>query len=114
MSRIELLEDQIGDLAASIRQSQKFMLAGRLCAAAGLLALVIFATSSAADNLTWLSLGVAGVLGGLVLAGASKRSTEDLTRALERAEMERTQAISALDLQDVSNIEARTDGPSTG
>ncbi|MDB5546128.1 MAG: hypothetical protein JWO64_3277 [Hyphomicrobiales bacterium] len=100
-SQIERLEIQIEELAGSIRQSQKLILIGRLSAAAGVLALVVFALSSTSLSLAWLMTAVALALGGLVLTGASKSSTDELQRALTKAQMDRTTAIDALNLKEI-------------
>ena len=99
-SQIERLELQIEELAGSIRQSQKLMLVGQSSAAAGVLALIMFALSTSL-GLVWFMTGVAMALGGLVLMGASKSTTEELQRALTKAQTDRTHAIDALSLKQV-------------
>lgn len=104
--QIERLETQIEELAASIRQSRKIMLAGQFCAAIGVIVLLLFALSSHFTGLMWLMAAVALTLGGLVLTGASKSSTDDLQRALNKAQIDRSLAIDRLALHDVSEADA--------
>jgi hypothetical protein len=100
-SQIERLEMQIEDLADSIRQSHKLMIVGRVSSAAGVLALILFALSSTPLSVAWLMTAIALALGGLVLIGASKSSTDELQQALTKAQMDRTAAIDALELKQI-------------
>ncbi len=100
-SQIERLEVQIDELTGSIRQSQKLMLGGQMSAALGVLALAVFLVSSISLSLAWFMTSVALVLGGFVLMGASKSTTDELQRALMKTQMDRTKAIDALNLKPI-------------
>jgi hypothetical protein len=95
---IEELELRIEELRESIARSRRLMKAGYAAAIAGpvgLLALVLDALAySPARTLIALAL----LIGGVVLTGSSKSSTEQLERALQQAERERDAAIDALGL----------------
>jgi hypothetical protein len=100
-SQIERLEMQIEDLSDRVRQSCKLMIVGRVASAAGVLALILFALSSTPLSVAWLMTSIALALGGLVLIGASKSSTDELQQALTKAQIERTSAIDALELKEI-------------
>ena len=101
MDDIEQLEGEIEALREAIRRSRKIIAAGRACAIIGLafLAGAIFGLFNFFPLQTVA--GIALALGGLVLMGSSKASTEQLEVALKRAEAERNAAIDALELVEL-------------
>jgi hypothetical protein len=101
MEEIERFEMQIEDLREAIERSRRYALAGRACIAAGPALLVAILLGIVAFTPALTVLGVALAIGGMVLSGSSRSSTEELTRTLQRAEAERNAAIDALGLVDV-------------
>jgi hypothetical protein len=95
---VEELEFRIDELRDSIARSRRLMAAGRVGAGVGavlLLALMIGVLAFAPARVVF---ALALMIGGVVLAGSSKSSTEQLERSLERAERQRNAAIDALGL----------------
>jgi hypothetical protein len=101
MEEIEQLEIQIEQLREAIQRSRKIVAAGRACAVIGLALLA--AAMIGVLNLIPLQtvVGIALALGGLVLTGSSKASTEQLKLSLKRTEEERNAAIDALELVEL-------------
>jgi hypothetical protein len=102
VDEIERLENEIEELQDAIQRSRKLILAGRLCAVIGLalLACLIFGLLNFTPIRTIA--GIALALGGTVLMGSSKASTEQLELSLKRTEGERRAAIDALELVEVA------------
>ena len=100
MEEIEQLEREIEALRDAIGRSRKLMAAGRACVIVGL-SLLAGAMSGLFNFMPLQSVaGIALALGGLVLAGSSKSSTEQLELSLRRTEEQRNAAIDALDLAE--------------
>lgn len=102
VSRIEALELQIEDLAEAIARSRRLMIAGRAGAGGGSLLLVALLLGLLDFSPTRVLVAVALLIGGVVLAGSSRSSTEELERRLARANDERNAAIDALGLVEAS------------
>jgi hypothetical protein len=98
MDEIERLERQIEELREAIERSRRFALAGRASAVAGPALLLGFMLGLVTFTPARMVLALALAIGGLVLAGSSRASTEELRRSLQKAEAERNAAIDALDL----------------
>ncbi len=99
---VEELEFRIDQLRDAIARSRRLMTAGRAGAAIGavlLLALMIGVFAFAPARVVF---ALALMIGGVVFAGSSKSSTEQLERSLARAERERNAAIDALALVTAS------------
>jgi hypothetical protein len=96
--RIEQLEVRIEELREAIERSRRLILAGRACALLGpaLLVCVWFGLMSFTPFGTII--GIALGMGGLVLMGSSKASTEELELSLRQSEEERSAAVDALEL----------------
>ncbi len=95
---VEELEFRIDELRDAIARSRRLMTAGRAGAGVGavlLLALMIGVFAFAPARVVF---ALALMIGGVVFAGSSKSSTEQLVGALARAERERNAAIDALAL----------------
>ncbi len=95
---VEELEFRIDELRDAIARSRRLMTAGRAGAGVGavlLLALMIGVFAFAPARVVF---ALALMIGGVVFAGSSKSSTEQLEGALARAERERNAAIDALAL----------------
>jgi hypothetical protein len=101
MDEIERLEIQIDDLREAIERSRRYALAGRAAAVAGPALLVGFALGVVGFTPARMILALALAIGGLVLTGSSRASTDELRLSLQRAEAERNAAINALGLVDL-------------
>ena len=101
MDEIERLELRIEELREAIERSRRLRLAGRASAVAGPALLAGFALGLVAYTPTRMIVALALAIGGVVLMGSSRSSTEELERALRQAEAERIAAIDALELVQV-------------
>src|SRR5271165_2372291 len=100
--RIERLEIQLEDLRDSIERSRRLMTVGRACAVIGPALLLCVMLGLLTFTPARMIVALALAIGGFVLTGSSRASTDQLELALKEAEQERSAAIDALDL-----IEAR-------
>jgi hypothetical protein len=98
MEQIEQLELRIEELREAIQRSRKLMLAGRACAIIGPTLLVCLLLGLPRFTPSEMIIGITLGIGGLVLMGSSKASTEELELLLKQLEEERNAAIDALDL----------------
>ena len=103
MDEIERLELQIEELRDAIERSGRFALAGRASAVAGPALLIGFMLGLVAFTPTRMIIALALAIGGLVLMGSSRSSTEELRRSLGRVEAERNAAIDALELVNLGD-----------
>jgi hypothetical protein len=103
MDEIERLELQIEELRDAIERSRRLALAGRASAVAGPALLVGFMLGLVTFTPTRMILALALAIGGLVLTGSSRASTEELRRSLARVEAERNAAIDALEFVDLGD-----------
>jgi hypothetical protein len=101
MDEIERLELRIEELREAIERSRRLRLAGRASAVIGPALLAGFALGLVAYTPTRMIVALALAIGGVVLTGSSRSSTEELERSLKQAEAERMVAIDALDLVQV-------------
>jgi hypothetical protein len=101
MDEIERLELRIEELREAIERSRRLRLAGRASAVIGPAMLAGFALGLVAYTPTRMIVALALAIGGVVLTGSSRSSTEELERSLKQAEAERMAAIDALDLVQV-------------
>ncbi|MBV9290432.1 MAG: hypothetical protein JO288_21885 [Hyphomicrobiales bacterium] len=99
--RIEDLEARIEDLGEAIARSRRLGRAGRAAAIAGPALLVCLVFGVLDLTPVRMIAAIALGLGGLVLMGSSRASTDQLEQSLRRAESERRAAIDALDLIEV-------------
>ena len=102
MEQIEQLELRIEELRDAIRRSRKLMLAGRAGAIIGPTLLVCLLLGLSRFTASEMIIGAALGIGGLVLMGTSKPSTEELELLLQQSEGERNAAIDALNLHSGS------------
>ena len=100
--RIERLEIQLEDLRDSIERSRRLMMVGRACAVVGPALLLCVMLGLLTFTPVRMIVALALAIGGFVLTGSSRASTDQLELALKETEQERRAAIDALDL-----IEAR-------
>lgn len=96
--RIEELELRIEELREAIARSRRLSLVGRVAAIAGPAALICLMLGVLDFTPARMIAAIALGLGGLVLMGSSKSSTEQLERSLRQSESERRAAIDALEL----------------
>jgi hypothetical protein len=98
MDEIERLELRIEKLSEAIERSRRLRLAGRALVVIGPMLLAGFALGLVNDSPTQVIVALALAIGGVVLMGSSRSSTEELERSLRQAEAERIAAIDALNL----------------
>ena len=102
MEEIEQLELRIEELSEAISRSRRLRLAGQASAVIGPALLAGFALGLLNYTPARMIVALALAIGGIVLMGSSRSSTEELERWLRRAEAERIAAIDALDLVQVT------------
>ncbi len=105
VARVEALELVVDELGDSIARSRRLVTVGRVAAGAGSLLLVALLIGLIVFSPARVLAALALLIGGVVLAGSSRSSTEELERRLARANAERNMAIDALGL--VENSGAR-------
>jgi hypothetical protein len=108
MDEIERLELRIEELREAIERSRRLRLAGRASAVIGPALLAGFALGLLAYTPTRMIVALALAIGGVVLTGSSRSSTEELERSLKQAEAERMAAIDALNLVQVGGDELKS------
>jgi hypothetical protein len=101
MDEIERLELRIEELREAIARSRRLRLFGQASAVIGPALIVGFVFGLVTYSPTRVLVAFALAIGGVVLAGSSRSSTEELERALKQAEAERMAAIDALELVQV-------------
>ncbi len=99
---VEELEFRIDELQDAIARSRRLMTAGRAGAGVGVVLLLVLMIGVFAFAPARVVFALALMIGGIVFAGSSKSSTEQLERSLARAERERNAAIDALALVTAS------------
>jgi hypothetical protein len=103
MEEIERLELRIEKLSEAIERSRRLRLGGRALVVIGPMLLAGFALGLVNDSPTRVIAALALAIGGVVLMGSSRSSTEELERSLRQAEAERIAAIDALKLTAVGD-----------
>jgi hypothetical protein len=98
MDEIERLEMQIEELREAIERSRSYALAGRGAAVAGPALIIGFVLGLVAFTPVRMILALALAIGGIVLAGSSRATTDELGRSLQKAQAERKALIDALEL----------------
>jgi len=101
MDEIERLELRIGELRAAIARSQKFALIGRAAAILGPALILCFLIGLVGLAPARAVAAVALTIGGVVLMGSSRSTTEELERALKRTQAEKAAAIEGLKFIDL-------------
>jgi predicted tellurium resistance membrane protein TerC len=103
MDEIERLEIRIEELRERIARSRRLRLVGLASAMIGPALIVAFILGLVDYNpaRVLVAFAFALAIGGMVLMGSSRSSTEELERALKQAEAERMAAIDALELVQV-------------
>ena len=90
---IERLDIRIAELRDSVRRSRRLILAGRATVVFGLVLLVGLLIGVVGFAPARMVVAIALAIGGVVLTGSSRSSTEELERALRLIEAERRAAI---------------------
>ncbi len=98
MEQIERLEIQIEELREAIQRSRRYIIAGRAGAVIGLALLACLMVGLLDFTPIRMIVGIALAIGGVVLMGSSRSSTEQLELMLKRTEADRIAAIDALEL----------------
>ena len=98
MEQIEQLEIWIEELREAIQRSRRLIMAGRACAVLGPALLGCFMLGLLDFTPARMIVGIALAIGGVVLMGSSRSSTEQLELTLRRTEAERNAAIDTLEL----------------
>jgi len=101
MEEIERLEIRIEELREAIERSRRLMLAGRAAAVVGPALLVCLMLGLLDFTPARMIVGIALAIGGMVLSGSSRASTEQLEGQLKRAEAERTATIGGAELVEL-------------
>ena len=101
MDEIERLEIRIEELREAIARSRRLRLVGLASAVIGPALIVGLVLDLVDYSPTRVIVAFALAIGGIVLMGSSRSSTEEFERALRQAEAERIAAIDALYLVDL-------------
>jgi hypothetical protein len=99
MDEIERLEQEIENLREAIERSRRFALAGRASVVAGPALLVGILIGLVGFTPARAVIALAVAIGGMVLSGSSRATTDELSRALARVEAARNAAIDGLELR---------------
>ena len=103
MDEIERLELRIEELRERIARSRRLRLFGLASAVVGPALIVAFILGLVDYTPARVLVAFALAIGGMVLMGSSRSSTEELERALKQNEAERIAAIDALNLVQVGD-----------
>ena len=103
MHEIERLELRIEELRERIARSRRLRLVGLASAVIGPALIVAFILGLVDYAPARVLVAFALAIGGMVLMGSSRSSTEELERGLKQAEAERMAAIDALELVQVGD-----------
>jgi hypothetical protein len=101
--QIVRLEDRIEELAGAIESCRKFMLVSRAAIAAGGVLLIALVIGAVAFSPMAMVAAFAAVIGGIVLLGSNRSTSQQATAALRAAETERAVLIGQIDLQVVGS-----------
>ena len=101
MDEIERLEIRIEALREAIGRSRRLRRVGLACALIGPALIVGFVLGLVDDSPTRVIVAFALAIGGMVLMGSSRSSTEELEGAMKQADAARMAAIDALHLVPV-------------
>jgi hypothetical protein len=101
------LEAQIDELADTIESCRKFILAGWIAAVGGSIGLIAILVDAIRFDLSLMTIAMAAILGGIVVAGSNRSTAKEATRELTAAEAKRTALIGQLDSRLVSGRDGR-------
>lgn len=98
MEEIERLEIRIEELREAIERSRRLMWLGRAATVIGPALLVCLLLGFVAFTPIRMIVAIALAIGGMVLSGSSRASTDELLRSLTRTEAQRRAAIDGAEL----------------
>ena len=98
VEQIEQLELRIEELQEKIGRSRSLMLLGRVCTVLGPVSLLALLLGLLSFTPVEMVIGITLGIGGIVLMGSSKSTTEDLEYSMKKIQEERSAAIDALEL----------------
>jgi hypothetical protein len=98
MEEIERFENRIEELREAIGRSRRLMFAGRAAAVVGPALLACLVLGLLTFTPVRMIAGIVLAIGGMVLSGSSRASTEQLERSLAHTEAERRAAIDGAEL----------------
>jgi hypothetical protein len=101
--QIVRLEAQIEELAAAIESCRKIILISRAAVVLGGLLIVAMLVGAVGFDSLVLIVAITAVLGGIVLFGSNKSTSEQAKTALRAAEARRAELISGIDLRLVGD-----------
>jgi hypothetical protein len=96
------LEYRIEELAGTVENCRKFMMASRIAIAAGAVLLAVLVFGLIAFSPMAMVAAFAAVIGGIVLLGSNRSTSEQANAALQTAEAQRAALIGEIDLRVVS------------
>jgi small neutral amino acid transporter SnatA (MarC family) len=105
---IAQLEAQIEELAEGIESCRKIMLASKAVIAVGGILLVAIMVGAIRFDPMALTAAIATVLGGIVLFGSNRSTSQEKTAALKAAEAQRAELIDKIDLTMVGGPDGRS------
>ncbi len=108
--RIERLEARIEELREAVGRSRRLTMAGRASAVAGPALLVGFMLGLINFTPVRMIVALSLAIGGVVLTGSSRASTEQLELALKQTENERSAAIDGLELIEAGGSAGEPEG----
>lgn len=103
MEEIELLELRIEELREAIERSRRLMLAGRAASVFGSALLVAILLGALEFTPVRMIVAIALGIGGIVLSGSSRSSTEQLEGQLKRAEGKRAAALDGAEFVELGD-----------
>ncbi|HZZ61910.1 MAG TPA: hypothetical protein VFE63_12155 [Roseiarcus sp.] len=101
MEEIERLEIRIEELREAIERSRRLMWLGRAAAVVGPALLVCLLLGLLTFTPIRMIVAIALAIGGMVLSGSSRASTEQLQRSLTRTEAQRRAAIDGAEIVEI-------------
>jgi hypothetical protein len=105
---IARLESRIEELAEGIESCRKIMLASKAAIAVGGILLVAIVVGAIRFDPMALIGAIATVLGGTVLFGSNRSTSQERTAALKAAEAQRAELIGKIDLTMVGERDSRS------
>ena len=104
--QIARLEAQIETLAETVESCRKIMLVAKVAIAGGALLILAMIVGMVRPDLASLSGATAALLGGIVLLGSNRSTSDQALAKMKQAEAARSALIDRLELQPVSDEHA--------
>ncbi len=99
--QIAELETQIEALAETIEGCRKIMLVAKVAIAGGALMILAMLVGAIRPDLVSMSVATAALLGGIVLLGSNRSTSDQAMAKMKQAEAARTRLIDGLELRPV-------------